>query len=680
MPDQLQLRGGTTTETNSFTGAAREVTVDTTKKTAVVHDGSTAGGNPLLREDGSNSALALGSQGTPSLKFTGDTNTGIYSPGADQVAISTGGSARLYIAADGDIGIKTTNPYQALDIGGTTSALIKFSPSNQGTTATDGGYIGHNFGGFDVWQYETNYMRFGTANTPRLYITSTGEFEFVGAGTAGTTQAVYFSGSAPVNSLVVDSNGRLGIGTSSPSRNLDIAAGQANVGITSNTTSAGNEPTLVFTHAGNNGYVIKGGSNLQFASDSGSNVRMTLTTAGSLGIGTTSPSYNLHVQRGASTGVSAQFGRESGSSLFVYNATTVSYLGSDSSASNAIGFLDSADAISFHTNDGAEKARIDSSGRLLVGTSTSSSNARVVLQGSTANTSGEAIIRFARGEATPADGASTGAIIFTDSTHGDGALINGARDGGTWSASSKPSRLVFSTTADGASSPTERMRIANDGHVLFNKTSVNSLSSAGVEIFGGTNNGAFFMTRNGNDVLSINRLTSDGVLVFFYQDTVAEGSISVSGTTVSYNGAHLSRWSQLPGGVERTEILRGSVLSNIDEMCGWGEEDNEQLNRMKVSDVEGDKNVSGVFQAWDDDDDTYTNDFYCAMTGDFIIRIAQGVTVERGDLLMSAGDGTAKPQDDDIIRSKTIAKVTSTNVSCTYDDGSYCVPCVLMAC
>ena len=68
------------------------------------------------------------------------------------------------------------------------------------------------------------------------------------------------------------------------------------------------------------------------------------------------------------------------------------------------------------------------------------------------------------------------------------------------------------------------------------------------------------------------------------------------------------------------------------------------------------------------------------MTGDFIIRIGQGVTVQRGDLLMSAGDGTAKPQEDDIIRSKTIAKVTSTHVSCTYDDGSYCVPCVLMAC
>jgi hypothetical protein len=178
----------------------------------------------------------------------------------------------------------------------------------------------------------------------------------------------------------------------------------------------------------------------------------------------------------------------------------------------------------------------------------------------------------------------------------------------------------------------------------------------------------------------LNRKTSDGAVLAFRQDGVEEGDVSISGTTVSYNGAHLSRWSQLSLGAERTQILRGSVLSNIDEMCEWGNEDNEQLNRMKVSDVEGDKNVSGVFQAWDDDDATYTNDFYCAMTGDFIIRIAEDVTVERGDLLMSAGDGTAKPQDDDIIRSKTVAKVTSTNVSCTYEDGSYCVPCVLMAC
>ena len=225
-----------------------------------------------------------------------------------------------------------------------------------------------------------------------------------------------------------------------------------------------------------------------------------------------------------------------------------------------------------------------------------------------------------------------------------------------------------------------RVAIDSSGRLLVGTTNTAPADSNVIGVaFGGTDPYSQF-SRDGSTVVIINRKTNDGDLISFKQDGTEEGTISVSGTTVSYNGAHLSRWSQLASGAERIEILRGTVLSNIDEMCEWGNEENEQLNRMKVSDIEGDKNVSGVFQAWDDDDDTYTDDFYCAMTGDFIIRIAEGVTIERGDLLMSAGDGTAKPQGDDIIRSKTIAKVTSTNVSCTYDDGSYCVPCVLMAC
>ena len=51
MAKQLQLRGGTTSEHSTFTGAVREVTVDTDKDTLVVHDGSTAGGHPLAKED-----------------------------------------------------------------------------------------------------------------------------------------------------------------------------------------------------------------------------------------------------------------------------------------------------------------------------------------------------------------------------------------------------------------------------------------------------------------------------------------------------------------------------------------------------------------------------------------------------------------------------------------------------
>lgn len=228
------------------------------------------------------------------------------------------------------------------------------------------------------------------------------------------------------------------------------------------------------------------------------------------------------------------------------------------------------------------------------------------------------------------------------------------------------------------------------------------------------------------DVLYIDRTGNDGTLITLRQDGTQEGTISVSGTTVSYNGGHLSRWSQIYGidpynKDTRPEILLGTVMSNLDEMCEWitpeqeeviwtqeeidrcmsiygqipdgvqvgdvkipyspeQREDNWQLNKTIVSNIENDKKVAGVFQSWDDDDNTWVNDYYLAMTGDFVIRISSGVSVENGDLLTSAGDGTAKPQSDDLIRSSTIAKVTSNHVVTMYDDGSYCVPCVLMAC
>ena len=54
MAKLLKLRRGTTTQHGSFTGAEGEVTIDTTKDTAVVHDGSTAGGKPLAKQDMTN--------------------------------------------------------------------------------------------------------------------------------------------------------------------------------------------------------------------------------------------------------------------------------------------------------------------------------------------------------------------------------------------------------------------------------------------------------------------------------------------------------------------------------------------------------------------------------------------------------------------------------------------------
>lgn len=54
MTTTVKRRGGTTGEHKNFTGANREITIDTDKKTVVVHDGKTKGGFPLAREDLSN--------------------------------------------------------------------------------------------------------------------------------------------------------------------------------------------------------------------------------------------------------------------------------------------------------------------------------------------------------------------------------------------------------------------------------------------------------------------------------------------------------------------------------------------------------------------------------------------------------------------------------------------------
>lgn len=54
MATRIRFRRGTTAQHASFTGAAAEVTVNTSKNTLVVHDGSTQGGFEILRADMNN--------------------------------------------------------------------------------------------------------------------------------------------------------------------------------------------------------------------------------------------------------------------------------------------------------------------------------------------------------------------------------------------------------------------------------------------------------------------------------------------------------------------------------------------------------------------------------------------------------------------------------------------------
>ena len=231
---------------------------------------------------------------------------------------------------------------------------------------------------------------------------------------------------------------------------------------------------------------------------------------------------------------------------------------------------------------------------------------------------------------------------------------------------------------------------------------------------------ASFARQQGAPVVS-NRMIDDGNVIAIYGQGSEEGAISVSGSTVSYNAFTGVHWSRLADNSKPT-ILRGTIMESLDEMCDWyavefkvdktakrqayGLKDGESVGdtityryldgndysakiikegdvkhtKCKISDTADSKKIYGVFHRWDDADDGSdgdVNDLEIAQVGTYIIRVNKDVTVEAGDLLVSNGDGTAKVQDDDIIRSKTVAKVNSNIKVETYSDGSYTVPCTL---
>ncbi len=644
-----------------------------------------------LLPSGGTLTAALGSAATPGVTFTGDTDTGLYSPGTNQVALGTNGQQRLAIDGSGRV---LVGPGSAREVGGAVIPTLAVETLGQAaafvrnSNDTSGGIIalgksrGTAAGAVTAVQNGDilGELRFCGANGTDLtsigaHIRAIVDGE---VGTAGDTTdmptSLAFSttpdGAATATQrMVVTSAGLLGLGTSSPQSNLDVRGTDAAPSLTVNNgfqVASGSRNYGVVEIGSYNGGLYGWIQGKRPENNTASPLVIN-SLGGNVGIGLTSP--------GAALNVNGDFWIDAAGSTRLKVTHTG---GGDMRIDNPTSTL------AFATG-GTEGFRLDGSRRLLIGTSSQGGSQLLQIQGDTSNSQngGNILLRCGLAAGTVAAGTGLGGIAFGDSSGNRYALIEGYGDG-TSGSSDYPGRIVLSTTADGASSPTERMRISNNGNILFAQTSL-----------GVANGGAYFYNQDGitdfhlgigntrtdgsGSTLYLNRQGSDGTLIEFRQANTTEGSISVSGTTVTYGGGHIARWSQLPNDGDPSTLLKGTVMSNLDEMCEWGEEDNEQLNKTKVSDVEGDPNVAGVFVSTSFSDDGPL-DFWLAMTGDMIIRIAEGVTVQRGDLLMSAGDGTAKPQDDDIVRSKTVAKVTSTHVTCTYDDGSYCVPCVLMAC
>ena len=154
MAKLLKLRRGTTTQHGSFTGAEGEVTIDTTKDTAVVHDGSTAGGRPLARQDMNNvpagtilgtqlenSGVSAGQYGSSSAIpiVTVDAQglvTAASTTAIDSTTIANGTSS-VAVANNGDI---TT----------TRSGTARFVVDNGGVVVTGGATISGSLNSGDV--------------------------------------------------------------------------------------------------------------------------------------------------------------------------------------------------------------------------------------------------------------------------------------------------------------------------------------------------------------------------------------------------------------------------------------------------------------------------------------------------------------------------------------------------
>ena len=412
--------------------------------------------------------FAAGTAAAPSVAVgVGTTNTpGIYSPGTNQLALATGGSGRLFIDSSGNVGVGQSGGSRG---GSSTRFLAKLASGQSfievqanGTSDANAlifsdGSTG-NYGAYG-YDHSNDSAYIQTAGNDRIRITSGG---LVGIGTilptntAGFTQQLELAGSLPC-----------------------ITINQNNGAFTTQKYSLGVDSVAGFGIWNNNANAY----------------RFYINSSGLVGIGSTNDPGSL------------------GSKLWIDNSTdtwfSINTTGSTNIAgihfrnSNANGearlLNNTGGALTFYRNISNEAARIDSSGRLLLATSSSTTvtgsgylgklqianngNAGLGLHGFYNGSPYGADILFTKSRSGTIgtntiiqDGDEIGVIWFAGA-NGTGydfaASIKGIVDGTPGASGDMPGRLVFSTTADGASSPTERARINNTGYLTG---TVNGLS------------------------------------------------------------------------------------------------------------------------------------------------------------------------------------------------------------
>jgi hypothetical protein len=547
-------------------------------------------------------SFPLGSAAAPSLYPGSDVNTGIYSPGADQVAVATNGTGRLFVDANGNVGLKVAAPsfvagYTGLQAdGGGNGSVIKLTNSTTGSTSTDGFDLILQQGGSDayVWQRESAPLILGTAATERLRITSTG---LVGIGTSAPTSTLHIQHAAQtagywegkgllihedatanqgialysrndteqyiaslvdnansyliigtrksssvngVDAVTIRGDGKVGIGTSSPVDKLHVD-GRIAVTTDSSTPTTGE----AFFYKSASGAVMSGfGATIETGGAGSRQARVSVDSSGNVGIGTTSPSKKLEIANG---------------DVRLADGYTISW------GDDTYRIFRNGSQLRFDTN-GSQALAIDSSGRLLVGTSSAltavdSAKSKLVVQGDTDGPGYPARFTLNNSVATMLANYKLGEIYFAGQAAGNIGASIAAYAESDWNTAGdttdNPAYLVFSTTADGAASPTEAMRITNNGSVLINCTSIPT---------GGVDATAYDTSGDDSWVMS-SAGTGGSYMIKFYNSNGLVGNIVTSGSATSYATSSDYRLKEnitaVSDGITRLQQLKPSRFNFI---------------------------------------------------------------------------------------------------------------------
>jgi len=253
-----------------------------------------------------------------------------------------------------------------------------------------------------------------------------------------------------------------------------------------------------------------------------------------------------------------------------------------SSASNNI-VLDSSggvdmDAFTVSGSAPADSVNLDASGRLLVGTSTAPANggqsqySKLAVYGNTFDSTAAGHIVIGRNQAagTIASGDAIGRVVFADSNGYQYGMIDCFADAGTGSGD-YPGRLVFSTTADGASSPTEAFRIDSYQTLQFQDSSVSwNIRSKRPS---GPNQGHVQFVNGGNNVGYISTSTTSTAYNTSSDYRLKENVVPLTGAVDRLNQLQVHRFNFITDPDKTVDGFLAHEAQAVVPECVTGEKD-----------------------------------------------------------------------------------------------------------